>query len=68
MESVEDKIKVERSDLNDKISRLSAFLESQRATMISAHHLDLLTMQLHVMSVYSRILTLRLDDIKDNQD
>ena len=68
METVETRINAELSDLNGKISRLSAFLESQRATMISAHHLDLLTMQLHVMSVYSRILTLRLDDMKDDRD
>lgn len=60
------KLKAERSDLNGKISRLSEFLDSlefNRSIKISPFHIELLKMQLNVMSAYSRILALRLEDL-----
>lgn len=65
MDKVVEKLKAERSDLNGKISRLSEFLdslESNRSIKISRLHIELLRMQLNVMSAYSRILALRLED------
>lgn len=69
MDKVIEKIKAERSDLNGKISRLSEFLESiefNRAIKISRLHIDLLRTQLNVMIAYSRILTLRLEDLGED--
>lgn len=69
MDKVIEKIKAERSDLNGKISRLSEFLESiefNRPIKISRLHIDLLRTQLNVMIAYSRILTLRLEDLGED--
>lgn len=69
MDKVIEKIKAERSDLNGKISRLSEFLEStefNRSIKISRLHIDLLRTQLNVMIAYSRILTLRLEDLGED--
>ena len=65
MGKVVENLKSERSDLNDKISLLSKFLdsfESNSSIKVSPFHIELLRMQLNVMSAYSRILTLRLED------
>ena len=69
MDKMIEKIKAERSDLNGKISRLSEFLESiefNRSIKISRLHIDLLRTQLNVMIAYSRILTLRLEDLGED--
>lgn len=66
MDKVVEKLKAERSDLNGKISRLSEFLDSlefNRSIKISRLHIELLRTQLNVMSAYSRILALRLEDL-----
>lgn len=60
MESVETRVRKEREELSERISRLSGFLESERACEISARQVELLEMQLHVMIAYERILTMRL--------
>ena len=69
MDKMIEKIKAERSDLNGKISRLSEFLEFiefNRPIKISRLHIDLLRTQLNVMIAYSRILTLRLEDLGED--
>lgn len=66
MESVKDRVSKERDELAERISRLSGFLHSERAAQISAHQVELLEVQLHVMIAYERILNMRLDDMRYN--
>lgn len=66
MESVNDRVSKERDELAERISRLSGFLRSERAAQISAHQVELLETQLHIMIAYKRILTMRLSDMRHN--
>lgn len=67
MESVNDRVSKERDELAERISRLSGFLHSERAAQISAHLVELLETQLHIMIAYERILAMRLYDMRHNQ-
>ena len=51
----------EHSDLNDKVTKLSEFMKSEKYSALSDEQKDLLNAQYHAMSSYLFILARRID-------
>ena len=60
-ETPEDRMIIEVSDLEDKISKLSAFLDTEKFNSLPAEHQSLLIKQNTVMKSYRDILRRRLE-------
>ena len=60
-ENPEDRMVIEVNDLEDKISKLSAFLDTEKFNSLPAEHQSLLIKQNTVMKSYRDILRRRLE-------
>jgi hypothetical protein len=68
MNDLIDKLYEEHADLDDKISRLDAFIMSDEFLTVSERQQELLEAQYHAMKVYSDILFDRIFDLKTNSE
>lgn len=57
-----DRVKIELSELQDRIEKLQCFLSSDRIQDISIHQLSLMSRQLTLMKQYEYILKERIKD------
>jgi hypothetical protein len=60
-----DRLQLEKTELNEKISKLNLFLTGEKFSSLSDIHKDLLTRQLSAMQIYCQILEDRLYLLKD---
>ena len=59
-----ERLETEKSELDDKISKLNNFLNSDNFKTISEYQQLKLTEQVTYMMLYSRVLNERLQDLK----
>lgn len=63
------KLKKEQKDLNEKLAKLDLFITKQKNNQtISDLQLNLLNVQSDAMSAYSKVLGMRISDLKEHQD
>ena len=62
-----ERLETEKSELDDKISKLNNFLNSDNFKTISEYQQLKLTEQVTYMTLYSRVLNERLQDLKKNK-
>ena len=61
METFLDRLKIEKTELFDKIIKLSNFIYSPKSTGLSQSNIILLNQQLKSMKDYCDILTIRIE-------
>ena len=59
-----ERLEIEKSELDDKISKLNNFLNSDNFKTVSEYQQSKLTEQVTYMTLYSRVLNERLQDLK----
>lgn len=57
-----ERLNIEITDLDDRIRRLSSFLETTESAELSPVHFDLLCLQQETMVLYRRILWARIKE------
>jgi len=62
-----DRIKQEKTDLDDKLTKLNAFLKSDKAIPVVGKAKSMLLQQRSIMQSYSDILRDRLEDLEKHQ-
>lgn len=63
VDSFVDRLKTEKDDLEQKVQKLSAFLELDRPASVSIYHHNLLRIQLEHMNNYLSVLKERINDL-----
>lgn len=63
MSDFKDRLLTEKSELDEKIQKLQAFLASENVTKISGEQHGMLIQQLKPMELYSKILGERIENL-----
>jgi hypothetical protein len=63
-----DRILKEESELDERICKLSAFIDSKQFQELSDEDRNLLNLQLNAMQLYTSILGMRIFNAQDEED
>jgi hypothetical protein len=63
-----DRMLKEESELDDRVCKLSAYIDSKQFQELSDEDRNLLNLQLDAMQLYTTILGMRVFNIQDEED